>query len=118
MISTRYAWKHLSGSGWTYFPKPARGIGKPKIRYGGGHTAAGGQQSRDTAILLHTYTIPFVYLTDTEYAILKLMRDTLGPHYYTDDNGVTTVNVLVESLDAMVNIQGWTDATLILQQYQ
>lgn len=118
MISTRYAWKHLSGSGWTYLPKPARGIGKPKIRYGGDRTAVGGQQSQDTAIQLHTFTLPFTYLTDTEYAILKTIRDTLGPHYYTDDNGTTTYNVLYKSLDATVNIQGYTEAVLILQQYQ
>ena len=118
MISTRYAWKHLSGSGWTYLPMPARDIGKPKIRYGGSHTAVGGQQSRDTAILLHTFAIPFTYLTDTEYAILKLVRDTLGPHYFTDDNGTTTYNVLVESLDASLQLLGRTAATLTLQQYQ
>lgn len=110
--------KHLIGNAWTFLPKPARGISKPKIRVGGTHIAGGGQMTVDTANRLHTFAVPFTYLTLTEFAILTSFRDLTGPHYYTDDNGVTTFNVLVLDLDVTVNLQNYRDCTLTLQQYQ
>lgn len=118
MISRQYAWKHLSTDTLIYLPMPGRDIGKPKIRFGGEQSSAGGQLSFDTATRLHTFTLPFTYLTPTEYALLKTMRDTLGPHWYTDDSGVTLYPVLVDSLDATTPLLTYTAATLVLRQYQ
>jgi len=118
VISNQYAMKHLVASAWTFLPMPARGISKPKLRIGGSHVSGGGNMTVDTANRLHTFAVPFTYLTATEFAILTGFRDLTGPHYYTDDNGVTTFNVLLLDLDVTVNLQTRRDCTLTLQQYQ
>lgn len=110
--------KHLVGSGWTFLPMPGRGITKPKIRIGGTHITGAGNMTVDTANRLHSFAIPFVYLTATEFAILTSFRDLTGPHYYTDDGGTTTFNVLFLDLDVTVNLQTRKDCTMTLQQYQ
>jgi len=119
MISTNFGYRAIGTTPWTYLPKPGRGYGRDNVIVGGMHQSTGGQITQDVVTYLWTWTLPFVWLTNTEFNIVNglFVQADSGPWQFTENNGGTAYTVLpIGSLSTTSTIYGYRDCTLTLQQ--
>jgi hypothetical protein len=116
MISKKYAMRHSSGAAWTFIPAPDQNVDRSPVRVGGSHVSLGGQTTNDTINSFRTFVLNFTLLSPAEFAVLDQFRTIKGPHFYTDDAGATSFNVLVMSLPQAWVVNGYSNCTLTLQE--
>lgn len=100
-------------------PDPGRGLSVASERIGGEQTTLGGGRVTQTVAVKRTWTMPYPWLTDTQYDVLLAWLDGrrgVGPFELRGPSITTYAVVNVGDLDKSVPYVGRCTTTLTLRE--